>query len=87
MQNKIQIDNYTLIFSLDIQNLDEKIKEFIDSHKVKLEADLLHEKYIERKNSINIRECSKKYKISMKKVNEGMEKAEKKLYVHLLKMV
>ncbi|MDO4772193.1 MAG: hypothetical protein Q4A72_01275 [Bacillota bacterium] len=79
-------DNYTLILELDIQNLDQKIAEFIDLHAKKspLESDLLAEKYIHRNRKINLREQSKLHKCSMKKVNQAMEAGERKLYSHLL---
>ncbi len=86
-QNKY--DNYTLILELDIQNLDSKICDFVENHaeKFRLEADLLTEKYINRVKQINVREHSKVHKCSMKKVNDAMEKAERKLYNFLLSFV
>ncbi len=82
-------DNYTLILELDIQHLDKKIQDFIDDHakKSSLESALLTEKYIHRVKKINIREQAKIHKCSMKKVNDAMEKAERKLYNFLLSFV
>ncbi len=80
-------DNYSLILELDIQNIDKKIRTFIESHNNPLEVDLLTEKYIDRAKAINIRLHSKNHKCSMKKVNQSMEKAERKLYNFLLSYV
>ncbi len=80
------IDNYTLILELDIQNLDQKIMDFVEKHSKKsvLEAELITEKYVKRSKKINVREHAKVHKCSMKKVNDAMAKAERKLYAYLL---
>lgn len=76
-------DNYNLIFELDIKDLEDKIKTYIDSDIPILESELLREKYIEGNKKINIRNYSKVHKTSMKKIALSLDRAENKLFRHL----
>lgn len=82
---ELQSKNFTLIMELDIRNLEQKILDFVASHekKSRLEAELISEKYIQRRQNIRLRELAKKYKCPMKKVTEAMESSERKLYSFL----
>lgn len=80
-------DKYTLIFELDIKDLEEKIQDFAKAKLTSLESDLLLDKYIEGNKQINLRQHAKNHSCSMKKTSQALERAEGKLYRHLQQFI
>lgn len=78
--------DHSFILEMDIQDLEEKIRGFVEDLGG-LEGEILKQRYIEGRTEINLRLLAKDFKLSTKKVELAMESAENKLYRHLQQLL
>lgn len=76
----------SFILELDIHNLDDKIRGYVDEVGG-LEAEILKQRYLDGLNELNLRLLAKEFKVSMKKVEMAIDSADNKLYRHLQKYI
>lgn len=78
--------DHSFILEMDIQDLEEKIRGFVEDLGG-LEGEILKQRYIEGRTEINLRLLAKDFRLSTKKVELAMESAENKLYRHLQQLL